>query len=133
MSVRCCINDLIYEMSLLRVYCHLFHCKRGFNLVNRCQYCASFFVDDVSFSKHIACVKCFFWSLFFNVHYTGVVKSVENDVLLSSCTNFGTLFYDIIVTTFSLYHFYLEIYVRLFFNLMRKKSTEHACRMLQQS
>ena len=34
--------------------------------------------------------------------------------------NFGGLFYDLIVNTISLNHFYLEIYVRLFFTLMRK-------------
>lgn len=56
-----------------------------------------------------------------NVHDTGFTKSVETDILLHSRTNFSVLFHNSIVNTFSLYHFYLEIYVRLFFNLIRKK------------
>ena len=53
LSGRCSINDLVYEISLLRIYFHLFHCKRGFNVVNRCQYCTRYFVGDVSLLKYI--------------------------------------------------------------------------------
>ena len=56
-----------------------------------------------------------------NVHDTGFTKSVETDILLHSHMNFGVLFHNSIVNTFSLYHFYPEIYARYFFNLIRKK------------
>ena len=53
LSARCRISDLVYEMSPLKIYCHLFHCIRGFNVVNRCQYRTKTFADDVSLSSHI--------------------------------------------------------------------------------
>ena len=56
-----------------------------------------------------------------HVNYTGVLKLLETDVLLHFHLNFGVLFNDSIVSTFLFYHFYLKIYVRLSFNLMRKK------------
>ena len=53
LSVRCRINDLVSKMSLFNIYCHLSHCKIGFNVVKRGQYCTRFFVDDISISKYI--------------------------------------------------------------------------------
>ena len=50
LSIRCLISDLICKMTSFRAYCYLFHCKRGFNVVNRCQYCTHFFVDSVRLS-----------------------------------------------------------------------------------
>lgn len=115
LSGRCSINDLVYEISLLRIYFHLFHCKRGFNIVNRCQYCTRYFVVDVSLLKYIEkklsflkadfkdkpLSKIFSENFFFlNVHYAGVAKSIETDVLSYSHANFGALFFDPIVSTF---------------------------------
>ena len=53
-----------------------------------------------------------------NISYTGVIKS---DVLLHSQMNFSALLYDSIVNANSLYHFFFEIYVCLFSNLIWKK------------
>ena len=53
LSVRCRINDLVSKMSLFNIYCHLPHCKIGFNVVKRGQYFTRFFVDDISLSKYI--------------------------------------------------------------------------------
>ena len=46
LSVKCLISDLMFEMTHFRVFCHVFHCKRGFNIVDRCQCCTCFFVDS---------------------------------------------------------------------------------------
>ena len=113
LSVRCCINDLVYEMSPLRVYCHLFHSKRGFNVVNRCQYRRRFFVDDVSLSSHMEKMLSFskadfkdelsnilYETFLLNVHHTDVIKSVKTDTLLNSNTNFGELFHDSVTNIF---------------------------------
>ena len=55
-----------------------------------------------------------------NVHHAVLIKSVKTDTLLNSNTNFGVLFHDSVTNIFGLYHFCIEIYVRLFFNLIKK-------------
>ena len=53
LSVRCLISDFMFEITSFRVSCHIFHCKRGFNVVYSCQYCPRFFVDSVRLSNFI--------------------------------------------------------------------------------
>ena len=111
------------------------HCKRSFNVVNRCLYCTRFYVDLVRLSVTIQKSLCFkktdfdpdivktilSESFHLNVHYVSAFLSVHNDCDISSATDFGVLYYDSVCTPMSLYILYLEIYVRLFVNLMRKK------------
>ena len=130
LSIRCLISDLIY--------CHLFHRKRGFNVVNRCQYCTRFAVDSTRLSCIIQKEFCFkkktdfdpdivknllSESFYLNVHYTSVASSVHNDCQIFNVTNFGVVYYDSVCSPISLYLVYLEIrYIRFLVNLMRKKS-----------
>ena len=44
---------MVKELSLFRIFCYLFHCKRGLNVVNRCQYCTRLFVDTARISCDI--------------------------------------------------------------------------------
>ena len=46
---------------------------------------------------------------------------LHNECNIYNSENFGVIYYDSISRVFSLYMLYLEIYVRLFVNLMRKK------------
>ena len=126
LSVRCCMNDPVYEIPPFRIYWYLFHYKKGFNVVSWCQQCKMFFVDAfwkscplqrqvlrMSLSQ-ISCPQ----RVFFNVCYTDIVESIETDAPWYSHKNISALFYDTVVHL--LYHFYLEIYVRLLFNLMKR-------------
>ena len=38
------LDEIIFDVLPLRVYCHLFYCNRGFNVVNKCSYCTRFYV-----------------------------------------------------------------------------------------
>ena len=55
-----------------------------------------------------------------NVNYISVVCSINKTILVTDTTNFGAIYYDSICSPMSLYIFYLEIYVRVFINLMKK-------------
>ena len=55
-----------------------------------------------------------------NVNYISVVCSVNNQIVLTNTLNFGLIHYDTINSSMSLYVFYLEIYVHVYLNVMRK-------------
>ena len=92
-------------MTPFRVYCHLFHYKRGFNVVNRRQYWTRFFVDSISLSciiqKELCLKKKDFdpyiiknvmsESFYLNAHYTSVFSSVQNDYQIFNSANFGVV------------------------------------------
>ena len=41
---KICWMKNLFDVLPLRVYCHLFYCNRGFNVVNKCSYCKRFYV-----------------------------------------------------------------------------------------
>ena len=55
-----------------------------------------------------------------NVNYVLVVCSINRQVVLTNTVNFGVIHYDTINSPMALYFYYLEIYVRVYMNIMRK-------------
>ena len=51
--LRVYISDLVKELYPFRIFCHLLYFKRGFNVVNRCQYCTRCFVETARISCDI--------------------------------------------------------------------------------
>ena len=121
LSIRCLISDLTWKMTSFREYRHLFFCKRGFNVLNRCQCCTRFYVDSVRLScaiqKSLSFNKTeldpeivknlFSQSFYLNVHYISVVSPVNQECDIPTATNFGLLYFGVFVVPC---HFiYLEI------------------------
>ena len=66
-------------------------------------------------------VRCFNSGLFrLNVNYVSVVCSINRQVVLTNTVNFGVIHYDTVDFPMALYVYYLEIYVRVYMNIMRK-------------
>ena len=135
LNLRVILSDIIRVLSPFKIYCHLFYCKRGFNVAGRCQYCTRFFVDSprtlsdiernmtyIKSESNENMVRHLNSGIFrLNVNYVSVVRSVNNNVVLTNTLNFGIIHYDSISSPMALYiFFYFEIYVRVYMNIMRK-------------
>ena len=128
------LSDIVHDLLPFRIYCDLFYCKRGFNIIGRCQYCTRFFVDSPRTScdmeKNLTFHKSemneemvrFSNSLLFrlNANYVSVVCSIKKQVVLTNAVNLGVIHYDKINSPMVLYVYYLEIFVRVYMNIMRK-------------
>ena len=123
--------ELILNRVFFFIYCHLFHCKRGFNVINRCQLCTGFCVDSLRLStaiqKEICLTKEHFdpkiistvisERFYINIHYNSVVSSAQDDI---ETENFGIVYYDAVCNPMLLYILCIEICARIFINLIRK-------------
>ena len=132
--LRVYISDLVKKLSPLRVFCHLSYCKRGFNVVNRCQYCTRCFVDTAKtccdIERNLLFEKSELQSpvlklaesekIQLNVCYLNVLYTTANIIESLGKINFGVVHYDTICSSSSLHVFYLEIYVRVFLNFLSK-------------
>ena len=55
-----------------------------------------------------------------NANYVSVVCSIKKQVVLTNAVNLEIIHYDKINSPMALYVYYLEIYVRVYMNIMRK-------------
>ena len=55
-----------------------------------------------------------------NANYVSVVCSIKKQVVLTNAVNLEVIHYDKINSPMALYVYYLEIYVRVYMNIMRK-------------
>ena len=60
------LKEIVYDILPFQIYCHLFHCLRGFNVVNRCQYRTKFYFQSVPLS---AFLDRKFTSIFFHEEF----------------------------------------------------------------
>ena len=37
--LRVMLSDIVHNLLPFKIYCDLFYCKHGFNIIGRCQYC----------------------------------------------------------------------------------------------
>ena len=116
------------------MYCHLFHCFRGLNVVNRCQYFTRFYVQSIPLYKLLddkfSFKRNFFPKelidnfladeIYLTFHYTGVV--CNNYDTVKKYENFGVLFYESVNCPCALYKLYLEIFTRVLLNSLNRKT-----------
>ena len=129
------ISDFVETLSLFKIFCHVFHSKRGFNVLDRCRYWARVFVDSartscviqksLSFKKselnsEISKTCLLSEIVTLNVNYVSVVCSIIKAIVLADTLNFGVIHYGSICSSMSPYMFYLEVYLRVFINLMKR-------------
>lgn len=50
---KICWMKNLFDGLPLRVYCHLFYCNRGFNVVNKCSYSIRFYVPKSCTSNYL--------------------------------------------------------------------------------
>ena len=117
----------------LKTYCHLFHCCRGFNSVNKCFYCSRSCVQNKNIARYLDKKFTFKRSFFKDFvlesggyyfivvlyfHYEGSHFFLNN---VESYQNFGVIFYKHVSSSFHLPQFYLGIFSRVLFDNLNKK------------
>ena len=114
-----------------KILCHCFYCWRGSKLVEKCDAYGRFFVDDNDLSKKSDREFIFtesslahlpIYNFFQQVNTKVVVLNIYylvGDNVEKRTENFGEIFYKVANNPFRLYIFYLEIYFRVYFNLLK--------------
>ena len=121
-------------MLPLQIYCHLFYCYRGFNVVNKCLHCTSFFIPngcisnylDKKFTFHrdfykVNCRNVYFKRISLFFHCNGVFLSHKDSHLEGNYESMSVLFFENVDRSFLLYQFYLKVFPRVIFNNLKKK------------
>ena len=122
------IEKMIFEMLPFKVYCHCFYCRRGSRLFGRCDICRRFFVDDQDIAKKLdgkfAIIKKGIklypvGELMELVNAKAIVLNINYLVgeYQSKTENFGEVCFEIANNSFGVFIFYVQIYLRMFFDL----------------
>ena len=127
------VEKTVYDLLPFWIFCHCFFCVRGSKTAGKCDVCSRFFVDDSYISSKIdqefllsknsiqhlpICelmkqvnARSVVLNLYYLVgEYAGNSKMTEN---------FGETFFEIANNPFGAYIFYLQIYLRMLFNLLK--------------
>ena len=127
------LEKIVYDLLPFKIFCHCFFCLRGSKNVGKCDACSRFFVDDSNIASKIdqrflltknslqhlpICelmeqvnVRSVVLNFYFLVgEYAGNGKWTEN---------FGEILFEIANNPFGVYISYLQMYLRMFFNLLR--------------
>ena len=136
------LKKIVYGLLPFNI-CHLFFfCQTGNNRAGKCDVCTRFFVDDnnlgaridrefiityrsishLPISTLIDQVKTNY--LILNIYYV-VGDYKENHFLKTE--NIGEIFFEVANNSFGLYVVYLQVYFRVFFNLL-KPVTKSGCK-----
>ena len=124
---------LNFELLPFKVHEHLFSCQRGIRDVARCNFCTKLFLEQ---SNEMILVKnavlLFSYQCSGMEVYSPFEKVQTSDVYLNvfyktsdfishgpKNHNYGEIFNELINHPFALYISYLEIYSRLYFNLLK--------------
>ena len=126
-------KKISYELLPFNIHEHLFFCQRGIRDVNRCNFCTRFFLEhttDMVLVKNAVHLFSYQFShievncLFQKVRTSDIFLNVFNetsDFVSHGPTDqsYGEVFIDLINNPFALHITYLEIYSRVYFNLLK--------------
>ena len=127
------LKNISYELLRFKVHEHLFSFQRGIRDVGRCNFCTMFFLEHsnemilVKNAVHLFLYQCSgmeVTSLFEKVQVSDVYLNVfykTSDFISHGPKNhnYGEIFTDLINNPFALHISYLEVYARLYFNLLK--------------
>ena len=126
-------KNMVYQMPSYEIFCHCFYCRRGSKSQGTCYIFSRFFVDDNNISKKIDCEFIITKSSLAHLPIYNVMDQVNTKL-------FWTVIIWLVITLkkalkilgkystrlsnnpFGLYMFYLEIYPRVSFDLLKPVS-----------
>lgn len=139
------IEKMISEMFSFKVYCHSFYCRRDSRLVGNVISATDFLLMIRILRKNLM-VNLLLQKNPLKLYSVGeLMETVSaNTIVLniylvgeyqSKTENYGELFFEVANNSFGVYIFYVQIYLRMFFNLLKPGTemvidsylSEHSC------
>ena len=128
------LKKIVYGLLSFNIYCHLFFCRRGNKKANKCDVSTRFFVDDNDLGGRIDREFIVTYKSICHLPISTLMDQVKtNYVILNlyyvvgnykenhflKTENFGEIFFEVANNLFGLFTVYLQIYFRVFFNLLK--------------
>ena len=125
------LEKMVYPMLPIITFCHCFYCWRCNKLVRKCDIYSRSFVDDNDISKKIdhkfiiiksSLAHLPIYNMMDQVNTMWVVLNIYylfGSYIEKKTENPGEIFYEVANSPFGLYMFYLKIYLRVYFNLLK--------------
>ena len=126
------LEKIVYDLLPFKIFCHCLFCVRGSRNVGKCDVYSRFFVGDSDIASKID--RRFFLTKNSLQHLPTCVlmeqvngRSVLNLYYLvgeyagngNRTENFGKIFFENANSPFGVYIFYLQVCLRMFFNLLK--------------
>ena len=124
------IKKISYELTPFKIFCDYFFCTRGSRSVERCLICSRMFVDDDDVTKKIEREFVVTKNYIINLNVFLLMKHLNTRCVVlniyypvgnysSKAENSGEVFYELENAPFGVCSLYLQIYLRVFFNLIK--------------
>ena len=128
------LDEIIFDVLPLKIYCHLFYCDKGFNAVNICFIVQGFLFQTVA--HQVISIKSLLSTVIFLRLIVRIFLlkellcfSTQMEFFLSpkyshlkgNYENMGVPFFENVDRPFVLYQFYLEVFSRVVLNSSKKK------------
>ena len=127
------LEKIVYDLLPFKIFCHCFFCVKGNRNIGKCHVCSRFFVDDSDTASKIDQGSLLSKNSLHHVHICELMEQVNaRSIVLNlyylvgeyagngkSTENFGEIFFEIANNPFGVYIFYLQIYLRMLFNLLK--------------
>ena len=128
------IKKLVYDLLPFKIFYRTLYCVHGSRNPRKCRFCTCFFVDDIDVSFYFDHKFRFKRSNFKDTQVEFLLDCIKRNTFLLSLyyvisdfskdfynvnENFGIIFFELANKPFMLYLIYLEVFLKVFFNMMK--------------